>query len=96
MPHTKSAKKRLRQSQVRRMRNRAVKSDLRTHIKKLRTAVADGRAEEAATLLRTVYQKLDKCAARKYLHHNTADRTKSRLTQLCAKAGDAGAGTATT
>ena len=80
MPHTKSAKKRLRQSQERRAHNRSIKSDLRTQIKKVLKAVKEGNGEEAREHLRLAYKKLDKCAARRYLHPNTAYRYKSRLT----------------
>ena len=79
MPHTESAKKRLRQSKVRRVRNRAVKSDLRSSIKKLLKAIKDGDATKAADELKVCFGKLDKCAVRRYLHPNTAHRYKSRL-----------------
>jgi small subunit ribosomal protein S20 len=81
MPHTKSAKKRQKQNLERRLRNRAVISDLRTNVKKLLRAVKDGNADEAKSQLSVVYKKLDKCAMRRYLHPNTAYRYKSRLTK---------------
>lgn len=81
MPHTKSAKKRLRQSHTRRLHNRAIRSELRTQIKKVLKAVKDGDAAVAQDALRLTYKKLDKCAMRKYLHPNTADRYKARLTK---------------
>lgn len=81
MPHTDSAKKRLRQNERRNLQNRSVKRDLRTHIKKVLQAVKDGKPQEAQDFLRLVYKKLDKCAVRRYLHPNTAHRYKSRLTK---------------
>lgn len=80
MPHTKSAKKRLRQSKVRRSFNRMVLADLRTQVKKLLKAIKDGDLESATAAIAVVYKKLDKAAARRYLHPNTAHRYKSRLT----------------
>lgn len=80
MPHTESAKKRLRKSQTRRERNRMVRGDLRTEIKKLLKLVKENKAADAKASLSTVYKKLDKAAARGYLHPNTAHRYKSRLT----------------
>ena len=81
MPHTESAKKRLRQNAKRRAQNRAVKSDLRTTFKKLLKTVKAGDAAGAGELLKVAFSKLDKCAARRYLHPNTAHRYKSRLTK---------------
>lgn len=84
MAHTTSAKKRHRQSVKRRAQNRAVRSDLRTHIKKLLKAVKDNDAEKAKDCFRVVQAKLDKCAMRRYLHPNTAYRYKSRLAKRMA------------
>ena len=80
MPNTKSAKKRLRQSLERRARNRAVKSSLKTHIKKVLTAVDEG-ADAAPTgdEFRTAAKKLDQAAAKGVIHRNKAARLKSRL-----------------
>lgn len=80
MPHTKSAKKRHRQSLLRRAQNRTVRADLRTEVKKLLKSIKDGKLEEAKAGLNVVYKKLDKCAARRYIHPNAACRHKSRLT----------------
>lgn len=79
MPHTESAKKRLRQGKKRRLQNRAVKSDLRTSIKKLLKSIKEGDAAKAGVDLKECFKKLDKCGARRYLHPNTANRYKSRL-----------------
>ena len=79
MPNSKSANKRLRQSVTRRDRNRSVKSDLRTQLRKVRAAVAAGdvAAAEAGYIL--VAKKLDRAGSSKVMHPNTASRTKSRL-----------------
>lgn len=81
MPHTESAKKRLRQNVKRRAQNRAVKSDLRTTFKKFLKTVKAGDKAGASELLKVAFSKLDKCAARRYLHPNTAHRYKSRLSK---------------
>ena len=79
MPNTESAKKRHRQSLVRRQRNRAGKSVLKTQIRKVREAIAAGQLDEAAQELRVATKKLDQTAARGIIHRNVAARTKSRL-----------------
>lgn len=81
MPNSPSAKKRLRQSLDRRARNRAARSALRSVIRKLRTTIAGGDAEAAATEFRTVVKKLDQAAAKGILHANTAARIKSRISK---------------
>jgi small subunit ribosomal protein S20 len=79
MPNSASAKKRLRQSLDRRARNRAVRTALRTQIKKVRTAIAGGDAAACETEFRNTVKKLDKAAAKNVLHKNSAARLKSRL-----------------
>ncbi|HVU87896.1 MAG TPA: 30S ribosomal protein S20 [Pirellulales bacterium] len=79
MPTTNSAKKRLRQNVVRRARNRATRSLLKTEVRKVREAVAEADAEKAGAALREAAKKLDKAAARGVIHGNAAARIKSRL-----------------
>lgn len=79
MPNTKSAKKRLRQSLVRRTRNRATKSLLRTMVKKVRESIAAGDVPGGEQHFRLAAQKLDQAAARRVIHRNAAARVKSRL-----------------
>jgi small subunit ribosomal protein S20 len=81
MPNTKSAKKRLRQSLERRARNRAVKSSLKTQIKKVLTAVQGGDGADTDAEFRTAAKKLDQAAAKGVIHRNKAARLKSRLTK---------------
>ena len=92
MPNTKSAKKRLRQNTVRRTRNRAAKSNLKTQIRKVTEAIATGDAEKAATEFRLAVKKVDQAASKGVLHKNTAARLKSRLSKRikAAKAKTAG------
>ena len=79
MPNTKSAKKRMRQGEVRRLRNRSVKSSMKTQIRKVREAIAAGNPDEMDTLLRSAARKLDQAAGKRVIHKNAASRTKSRL-----------------
>ncbi len=79
MPNTKSAEKRLRQSLERRTRNRAVKSALRTQMRKVREAVQAGELERAQSEFRLACKKLDQAAAKGVIHPNSAARRKSRL-----------------
>jgi small subunit ribosomal protein S20 len=88
MPNSISAKKSLRQSLKRRARNRGQRSALRTSVKRVREAVANGETEQAASLLTAATRKLDQAAAKNLIHANKAARTKSRLAKLVNKAGE--------
>lgn len=81
MERNKSAMKRDRQSQARRGRNRKNLSQLRTQVKKLRTAIDAGDAEAASKLLTETVADIDKAAKKGVVHDNAADRHKSRLTR---------------
>ena len=81
MPNTPSAKKRQRTNEERRIRNRAVKSAVKTQIKKLTTAVAAGDVAASDAEFRVTAQKLDKAAGKGVLHRNAVARTKSRLSK---------------
>lgn len=81
MPNSASAKKRLRQSQDRKVQNHAVKSAVRTQVKKVRTAVAGGDVAASEAEFKLAVKKLDKAAARGVMHANAAARTKSRLSK---------------
>jgi small subunit ribosomal protein S20 len=78
MPNTKSAKKRLRQSLERRARNRAVKSAVKTQIRKVDDSLKTN-LDQAQTDFRLAVKKLDQAASKGVLHRNTAARLKSRL-----------------
>ncbi|MDZ4851826.1 MAG: 30S ribosomal protein S20 [Pirellulaceae bacterium] len=95
MPNTKSAKKRNRQGMERRSKNRAVKSTLKTAIKKFREAVATKQFDEAKTMLSAMSKSLDQAASKRVIHVNKAARTKSRLHQLIVKASGAEAAAVT-
>ncbi len=79
MPNSASAEKRLRQNKVRQLRNRAVKSNVRGLVRRVRTAIATGDAAASQTAFQVAVKKLDQAAAKKVIHANKAARTKSRL-----------------
>lgn len=78
MPHTKSAKKNLRKAERNRLRNRAIKRTLRTHLKRFEAAL-DGPLEALQQEFNLAAKKLDKAAARGFIHKNLAARKKSQL-----------------
>jgi len=77
MANIKSQKKRNRQNEIRRGRNKSIRSDLKTSIKKAETAAAAG--EPTEELFREAQRKIDIAASKGVLHHNTASRKKARL-----------------
>jgi small subunit ribosomal protein S20 len=76
--NTKSAIKRMRQNEKRRLRNRMVRSKVRTTIKAARQALAGGEAE-ARTAVADAIRTLDKAVTKGVVHRNTAARKKSAL-----------------
>lgn len=86
MPHSASAKKRHRQSLVRRQRNRAAKSEIKSAIRRLLDSIG-GDAAAATDAFRSVVRKVDRAAAARVIHPNRAARIKSRLSSrmLAAK-----------
>ncbi len=76
MPHHKSAIKRMRQDEKRRARNRAVKSQIKTFVKKVRQASS---REEALAILPKAVAVIDKAAKKGVIHPRNAARKKSRL-----------------
>ena len=81
MPNTVSAKKSLRQSQVRRDRNRAARTALRTLLRKTRESIAAKDEEASRANFATLVKKLDRAAGKNLIHLNAAARTKSRLSK---------------
>ena len=79
MPNSISAKKRLRQNLVRRARNRAQKSVLKSQVRKVREAIVAGNLEVGEAEFRLAAKRLDKAAAKGVVHANLAARVKSRL-----------------
>ena len=79
MAHSLSAKKRVRQNAKKRIVNRARKSQVKTQVKRLETALSAGNVEAATAEFRATVKKLDKVAATSTMHKKTAARKKSRL-----------------
>jgi small subunit ribosomal protein S20 len=79
MANTKQARKRSRQARVRNQHNTALRSRLRTAIKKVRKAIAGGDKAAAAAELRASTRVIDSIADKKVVHKNLAARNKSRL-----------------
>ena len=79
MANTKSAEKRIRQTEVSRSRNRAYRSRLRGAIRDLRQAVSSGDEKRAQELLPRTLVLVDTTAQKQAIHRNVAARTKSRL-----------------
>jgi len=84
MPNTKSAKKELRKSIKRRIRNKKVKDNLKSLIKKSRKAI-EARDSQAKELIAQTLKALDKAAQKGIIKKNTRDRKKSRLQQRLNK-----------
>lgn len=81
MANHKSAEKRNRQAQVKRMRNRANRSKMKTLIKNLNEAIEAGNGEEAKTALASAVPVIAKTASKGTIHKKNASRKISRLTK---------------
>ncbi|UGY91381.1 30S ribosomal protein S20 [Streptomyces gobiensis] len=84
MANIKSQIKRIKTNEKARQRNKAVKSELKTAIRRVREAVASGEAEKATEAARTASRKLDKAVSKGVLHKNNAANKKSALAQQVA------------
>jgi small subunit ribosomal protein S20 len=82
MPHTTSAKKRLRQNAKRRERNRTTKKAVKTQIKRFQEIAATGTVEQLQQEYNAAAKKLDKAAAKRIVHPNLAARKKSQLSKV--------------
>lgn len=79
MPIKHSALKQLRKDRQRELRNRAVRSELKTLTKRLVGLLKAQKVDEAAALIGLVTKKYDRAASKGILHRNTAARHNSRL-----------------
>lgn len=79
MANIKSQIKRNRQNEAARQRNKAVRSSLRTSVRKFREAADAGEVEQATTLLQVATRKLDQAASKGVIHKNQAANRKSAL-----------------
>ena len=87
MPLKGSAAKRHRQSEKRRLRNKSVKTKVRTSTRKLIESVKANAIEDAQTQFKEVTHILDRAVSKGVLHRNTAARKKSRLHRLINSMG---------
>jgi len=79
MANIKSAKKRIKVTETKTLKNRMVKSALKTTIKKFEAAIEAKNNEEAKALFPTVVKSLDMATTKGVVHKNAAARKKSRL-----------------
>ena len=80
MANIKSAKKRILVSKKKEMRNKAIKSKVKTLVKKVDAAIAEGNKAEAEAAVLVATSEISKAASKGIYHKNTASRKISRLT----------------
>ena len=80
MPNIKSAKKRVKVSQAKALRNQIFRTQMRTIIKKYDAALASGDQELAAAAYKAAVKKIDQAVAHAILHKNNAAHKKSSFT----------------
>ena len=89
MANHKSALKRARQSEDRRMRNKSTKTRVKSVIKDIRAAVANPSGKDLTADLNNAKSIIDKAAKKGCLHPNTAARKISRMSKLLNSMGNA-------
>lgn len=87
MPNIKSAIKRVKVSEKKNLRNRMIKSAMRTSVKKFSTALSAGEAD--AAILSATQGAVDKACSKGVIHKNAANRKKARLAKAMNKAAQA-------
>ena len=85
MANIKSQIKRNRTNEAARLRNKSVKSALKTHVRKFREAADAGDAAKAAEYARTATRALDKAASKGVIHKNQAANRKSAIAARAAE-----------
>ncbi|MCG8926289.1 MULTISPECIES: 30S ribosomal protein S20 [Lentzea] len=85
MANIKSQLKRIKTNEKARLRNKAVKSSLKTAIRKFREAAEAGDKAKALELLQDASRKLDKAATKGVIHANQAANKKSAMAQRANK-----------
>ena len=84
MPNIKSAEKRVLVTEKKTLENKAVKSALKTQIKKFLAAVEAGNKEQATALYPATVSAIDSAASKGILHKNNADNKKAKLAKKLA------------
>jgi small subunit ribosomal protein S20 len=82
-----SAKKRIRQTERRTVRNKHIRSTVRTTIKRVRVALTEGNAEQAREALSIAERKIDQAVSKGVYHYKTGARYISRLAHQVAALG---------
>lgn len=82
MANIKSAKKRVQVTAIRTERNKAIRSEVKTYIKKVEKAVADGDKAAAEAVLKEAISVIESAASKGIYHDNNAGRKVSRITKL--------------
>ncbi len=85
MANIKSAKKRIRQTEARTLRNKIRKTMVKTSVRRFESALNQKDFESAELALRFCYARLDRAAQKGSIHRNAAARKKSRLTERLNK-----------
>jgi small subunit ribosomal protein S20 len=88
VPNIKQQEKRMRLAARQTMRNRQVKSSLKTMFKRLEAGVGEGDQKAAAETARHLDSQIDKAAAKHVIHANSAARKKSRVARTLARLSD--------
>jgi small subunit ribosomal protein S20 len=89
LANTRSAEKRNRQSQKRRARNQAVRTRVKSAVKKVRETLEGGERAAAQDAFKTAARVIDQASSKGVVHRNTASRKISRLAKAVAKAAAA-------
>jgi len=82
----KSAIKRARQNEIRRLRNKGTKTRIKSIVKDVRSSVVEGSGEETKAKLNAAQSVIDKASKKGVIHRRTASRKISRLTKLANSA----------
>ncbi len=90
MANIKSQIKRNKQNEKRRLRNKAVKSELKTYIRKFRVAADSGDVDAATEAMRVACRKLDKAVSKGVIHKNQAANRKSAIARRANELVSAG------
>ena len=85
MANIKSQIKRIKTNEKAHQRNKAVKSELRTYVRKFREAVEAGNVEVATVAMQTASRKLDKAVSKGVIHKNQAANRKSAISKRLAE-----------
>ena len=86
MANHKSAVKRARQNEIRRLRNKATRTRVKSIVKEVRTSAGEASSEETKAILNTAQSVIDKASKKGVIHKRSAARKISRLTKLANSA----------